>query len=559
MDRKKYENLSDKEKEELLNVEKNEIERMLIIQSFSTDDLKLRYIATVREEYQSAIIHSLSKLENKIKAIENLKDEKYIADCIAEIQNDRYKILFLKRIQTLDYKIRIIQSINGNESEILSAIDTIKNEKDKSIIISRLKNDGIKYNYLNTLQDINNKGIIVTSIDDERLKEEYISRVQDNGIKSLLIASLKNREKRNQLLETYKNKYKSFNIPNEMTVGMEIECEGERSLEAYLIDNILNGYHAKIDTSLKNGVEVTTPALTNNTTDIEDIYCVCKIFQSLDSDISERCGGHIHVGADYLETKEAYANLIELWCNNEELIYLISNPKGEISREGVIEHSTPISKKIENAINDRNFKNYDDLTKEQFIEKIKNAQENYITTGSRRTGINFLHISDEYPVDTIEFRLSNGTINPDVWIENAMLFAGIVASSQKLSDIQNKNMTERSIEENEKMQNFVKLKDSKLNEQERLDIFLKLCIPDEIRQIYSDRYFENKKILLQSKQFQEELDMHISKQTIEFISEESVKKIAKEENVALEKENAKSIIEQLEITNPQIENDIEYN
>ena len=117
----------------------------------------------------------------------------------------------------------------------------------------------------------------------------------------------------------------------------------------------------------------------------------------------------------------------------------------------------------------------------------------------------------------------------------------------------------RSIEENEKMQNFVKLKDSKLNEQERLDIFLKLCIPDEIRQIYSDRYFENKKILLQSKQFQEKLDMHISKQTIEFISEESVKKIAKEENVALEKENAKSIIEQLEITNPQIENDIEYN
>lgn len=99
-----------------------------------------------------------------------------------------------------------------------------------------------------------------------------------------------------------------------------------------------------------------------------------------------------------MKTKEAYSNLIELWSNNEELMFLLSNKVGEISREGAIKYATPISMKIGNAINDGKFEDYDDLDREQFIEKVKKEQEHYNKEKEgRRTSINFLnaHISDK--------------------------------------------------------------------------------------------------------------------------------------------------------------------
>ena len=45
-----------------------------------------------------------------------------------------------------------------------------------------------------------------------------------------------------------------------------------------------------------------------------------------------------------------------------------------------------------------------------------------------------MNVRDEK--NTIEFRLANGTINPEMWIENANLFGGMVAISEELARIQ---------------------------------------------------------------------------------------------------------------------------
>jgi len=37
-----------------------------------------------------------------------------------------------------------------------------------------------------------------------------------------------------------------------MTIGMEIECEGENSLYCYVLKNFLNGWDVKVDGSLEN-------------------------------------------------------------------------------------------------------------------------------------------------------------------------------------------------------------------------------------------------------------------------------------------------------------------
>lgn len=65
---------------------------------------------------------------------------------------------------------------------------------------------------------------------------------------------------------------------------------------------------------------------------------------------------------------------------------------------------------------------------DSFIEKVQKAQ------GSRYCGLNLWNINNGK--DTIEFRISNGTIDPDTWIENARLYGRIVEIAEKLAEIE---------------------------------------------------------------------------------------------------------------------------
>ena len=80
------------------------------------------------------------------------------------------------------------------------------------------------------------------------------------------------------------------------------------------------------------GLEVVSPILKDNDEDIEEIYMVCNMLQEAKQEIGDCCGGHIHIGSDYLTSKEAYANLYEIWGNTERIMYIISNEKGTIPR-----------------------------------------------------------------------------------------------------------------------------------------------------------------------------------------------------------------------------------
>ena len=196
--------------------------------------------------------------------------------------------------------------------------------------------------------------------------------------------------------------------------------------------------------------------------------------------MSERCGGHIHIGADYLTMEESWRNLTEIWGNLEEILYTISNKAGEIPRSGVSEYASPISSDFENIFNSGNV----DLTNEEELKRfIKDAQE------SRYYGINFMNIEDYN--NTIEFRLANGTIDADTWIQNINLFGGIVRSSEDLAKIQTKPEEERTEEEKNILEYFEQIKSSKISNQEKLEALLSIVIPEEYRDIYRERYEVN--------------------------------------------------------------------
>ncbi len=244
---------------------------------------------------------------------------------------------------------------------------------------------------------------------------------------------------------------------------------------------------SKPDGSLKNGVEIVSPILSDNKEDVKDIYTICDMLKKIRQQVSERCGGHIHIGAQYLTSKEAYINLFEIWGNAEKIIYKISNEKGSIPRMDTQRYAAPISSKFNEAIEREtvNIESEDDLDK--FINDVKAIQG-----GNRYSGLNLLNINNGK--NTIEFRIPNGTINPDTWIENVRLFGRIVQISQKLADIE--MQTEKS-EKDEKLLKLKELLKEEIPEQEKMEVLLELLFTEEEREVYRERYISSTKILEQ--------------------------------------------------------------
>lgn len=153
------------------------------------------------------------------------------------------------------------------------------------------------------------------------------------------------------------------------------------------------------------------------------------------------------------------------------------NENGEIPRYGVQEYAPPISPKLSEALENGtiNLEDEDDINK--FIEEIQDIQE------ERYSGLNLLNINNGK--NTIEFRIPNGTINPDVWIENARLFGRIVQMSQRLAEIE--KQPELSKEEEHLIELNEMLKQD-ISEEQKMEILLELLFKEEERHVYRERY-----------------------------------------------------------------------
>ena len=178
-----------------------------------------------------------------------------------------------------------------------------------------------------------------------------------------------------------------------------------------------------------------------------------------------------------------------------------------------------MSNKLEEALE----KGTIDIEGEQDLEKFKETLLEF-QGAERYIGVNFMNL-EQGGKGTIEFRMPNGTVNADTWIENINLFGGVVEIAQKLAVIQEKNDYKRSKEENEMLENFEKLKLEGIEEREKLEILLKLVIPEEQREIYERRYDKNSRLLNENPEKNDELRRNITKKPIR-ISKNKVGKIS---------------------------------
>lgn len=303
----------------------------------------------------------------------------------------------------------------------------------------------------------------------------------------------------------YKGQYEKLNLPAYMKFGIEIEANNVQTKNGlyagesakFITDR--NWHMAtKWEESLvgENGAELVSPILTDTETTWRNIAEICSKIKEFPKDKSkevkadEKCGLHVHFDAEYLSSDpKKMKNFLNIYAEAEELIYKMCNDKNNPIRPKAINKNfhglsnvisaiwrngmaTPTSKKILKKLNNGTLK----VSHKKF-GKLRMVASKFKLDERRYAGLNLTNIGNSKK-NTIEFRMANGTLNPEVIKQNVFLYASIIDTAVK--------MTEEPEKYEQKMQKFLK---RDVTEQEKARSFLNLIMDsDEDKKIYLDRW-----------------------------------------------------------------------
>lgn len=425
-----------------------------LISSISDEGFKKQLIF-VKNQYNlehnqiARILCSINDDSYKFNILTNYKRYELSSDDIALILNsfsdlNNYLFDVLENYKKYNFDNDILSSV------IVLTFDD--KEKEKIVV-------GNSYSFSPALL-----GKIALSINDLDLKSKVINQLYSNGVfgNSTVIEKIK--------------------LPKEIGFGIEIETEGKYS--ELVTDEILpSGWQGVIDATLDHGIEAVSPILHSGNED--EIDKVCAFLTSFGQVVNSNCAAHVHIGCAYFNNDiHCFKNLLELCSNCERILYLISNEEGTIPRNRIFKYASPISNKIFMAINDG-------VIKFDFIEDVSTFSKNINSIQKTKfSSVNFRNIG-VYDKDTIEFRTANGTINPNVWIDNINLFGSIVYIAKYISLLQAKEFKELSDSEKISLYFYEKIKDPIITDRQRLVALLNL-FPDGInKKIYLNRYDVN--------------------------------------------------------------------
>lgn len=492
--------------------------------------------ATGDPEYIKECIENVGKMQalyiNGDRAVNLIKetgDSEYIKEKwlenVKKMQalgiEGRNAVILIKATKDIEYIKKLLKNkektkaLNIQDFHAIELIRTVE-EKEPGYIKEYIKNH-IKNRKINELESTFLAQVIIMTGD-----AEFIDYCENSDVL--------NHETR-EILDRF-TKMPPVTLPDKMTIGVEIESEGLASREeiAGIIGNL--SWKLKPDDTLDDGIEAVPLSGLTPSTAGDEIYRACKALCLSGQTISERCGGHIHIGADYLTDLQDWKNLRTIWNNTEKILYVISNRKGEIPRAGVLGYAQPISGKDESKQKTINLENESDL--ENFIAETK------IIQGTRYSGINYVNVGEEEK-NTIEFRLPNGTLDPTTWIENINLFGGLVRVSHELSEIMLKSEEQRTEEEKKILYNYEVIQ-TEQDERKVAEALIGLCVSQEQMQTYLDRYDENSELLEKTPKINDGLKGQIRKNKI------GKKTIPKINGVDLE-EFSREVSKELEIIN----------
>ncbi len=416
----------------------------------------------------------LKQIVEKLELIMATHDAAYIRKCFEEPQ----------RISELDLK----------HLSSVSIVNLILSAQDVDFIKSFLENqDKLDEFHLGYYEELS---LLIATRD-----EKYIQDFLDHLAKELHLGV---------------DESLSFKLPPELTIGVELETENTpqtRKLLLKLGGMIGKNYTAEVDLSVPDGMEVQSPIMHGGSKeDVMELQRVCNRLKCFHQRATEHCGGHIHIGADYLSSEESLKNFSEMWLNMEKVFLLISNQPGELPRENVLKYAPPISKLYEQDVqSDGTIQLSSEEELLAYMKEKQNERKHY--------GVNYLNIGNQEK-NTFEFRMHNATIDKHL-IENVNLDGAMVVAAEELYQISIKN--DKTPEEERKLALFERIKQENVPDEEKLEYFLELAILEEDRDIYRRRYEVNQKLLRLNPEQERKIDEHIAKRAIVFQFPESEK------------------------------------
>lgn len=415
-------------------------------------------------------------------------------DYIAYVESEEKKLEILQNDAIREFrKVGIINSL-GEEKRV-EWIDKLVQEENKKQVILTLEEQK-RIENLEKLADEADRIEVILSLSKNTLLQSFSSndtlrqKYSDILQKCKLIYQIC--DKSDSITEEDEKKYETFDLPKNMKIGAEIEAEAEEELSKILKLHIkqIDNWSFKEEETIENGIEATSNIMYDTSEDINGIYKTTKILKELGFSISPRCGGHVHIGADYLQTAEEYKELLEIWGNAEKIFYYISNPPGELPREGASKFAPPISIKLQGS----NLEKQKTQRLEEFIEEAQRIQEaEKMADGRKWSSLNLININNQEK-NTIEFRISNGSLDPDIWIENIRLYGKTVQMAHELVQINLKSKQGQKLTEKEKQKLQAKeaLKSEEADDKKMEALMQLLFDNQQQRAIYQKRFNANK-------------------------------------------------------------------
>ena len=242
---------------------------------------------------------------------------------------------------------------------------------------------------------------------------------------------------KNQLIQ-YRD---TLNLPKKVTFGIEIEYENivtdffsDILDEAKFFDDKLYEWENKneIDISELNSKyqcvngEINSPILKDKLQTWKSLKKIMELLYKHDGIITNRCGGHVNIGAHILENNsEYYRNLFLIWKLYKTEIYKFAS--GEFI-------------KVRPDVNDL----FQSISKELSIDKIMNTSSKTYLKGLENIisdKVHDLNVCKDVRKNisyknVIEFRIPNGSMREEVWQNYINFFSKLLLACKKELDIE---------------------------------------------------------------------------------------------------------------------------
>lgn len=318
----------------------------------------------------------------------------------------------------------------------------------------------------------------------------------------------------------YTKDFERLGLPDYFKFGIEIEADnvktkGKSGLYMGQSAEYIKSKNWHMATSKEEalvsegGAELVSPILTDSEQDWQSIFDICEHMKKYPGNkgdevvANSKCGLHVHFDSQCLTSDpNRFRNFMRLYAESEELLYKMCNDRNDPIRKGAINKdfkglhlissiwrngmAAPSGKKILKQIQNDTLK----VSYKKF-GKFRMLASKYKLDERRYNGLNLTNIGNSKK-NTIEFRMANGTLSPEVIKQNVFLYASLMNTAIQI--------TENPQEFQEKLEEFYR---TDVTEEQKAQNFLNLIMPNQPdRQIYMDRWqsVKNSKVFARNSQ-----------------------------------------------------------